>query len=149
MPNKDLLRKFAKLAVNTGANVQEGQVVAVNASPETRELARLIVEEAYNAGAKRVRVNWSDAYIGRLHYHGMTIEEARQVLGEFLRNARHNRHLCVRIIHGKGRGSKHGPVLKQQVFRWLQRWDEVLALCSARPVDGGTGAIYVLLREKR
>ena len=79
MPNKELLRKFAKLAVNTGANVQKGQYVAINASPETAEFARLIVEEAYNAGAKRVRVNWGDAYVGRLSYHGMEIEELEKV----------------------------------------------------------------------
>ena len=75
MPNKELLKKFAKLAVETGANVQKGQLVAVNASTEARELARLIVEAAYNAGAKRVRVNWSDDYVGRLGYDGMTVEE--------------------------------------------------------------------------
>ena len=47
MPNLELLKKFATLAVETGANVQKGQLVAVNASTETKELARLIVEAAY------------------------------------------------------------------------------------------------------
>ena len=32
--------------------------------------------------------------------------------------------------------------------RWLRRHRDVLAFCSARPVDGGTGAVYVLLRRK-
>jgi DNA-nicking Smr family endonuclease len=55
----------------------------------------------------------------------------------------------VRIIHGKGNGSRHrGPVLKQKINHWLRQRDEVLAFCSARPMDGGTGAIYVLLRRK-
>jgi DNA-nicking Smr family endonuclease len=39
------------------------------------------------------------------------------------------------------------PVLKGKVNHWLQQRDEVLAFCSARPVDGGTGAVYVLLKR--
>jgi DNA-nicking Smr family endonuclease len=50
------------------------------------------------------------------------------------------------VIHGKGRGSgQRGPVLKHVVNHWLRRMDGVLAFASARPVDGGTGAAYVLL----
>jgi DNA-nicking Smr family endonuclease len=55
---------------------------------------------------------------------------------------------CVRIIHGKGLRSRHkGPVIKTKVNTWLRQRDDILAFCSARPVDGGTGAIYVLLRH--
>lgn len=82
---------------------------------------------------------------GELDLHGMTVPVARQALADFLR-ARGAR--CVRIIHGKGLGSRHRrPVLKNKVNAWLQQRDEVLAFCSARPVDGGTGAVYVLLRN--
>jgi DNA-nicking Smr family endonuclease len=53
---------------------------------------------------------------------------------------------CVRIVHGKGRGSgQRGPVLKAGVNRWLQRTHAVRAFCSARRTDGGSGALYVLL----
>ena len=52
----------------------------------------------------------------------------------------------MRIIHGKGLGSKNRePVLKTKVKLWLARRDEVLAYCQARPVDGGSGALIVLL----
>ena len=52
------------------------------------------------------------------------------------------------LVHGKGLGSgQRGPILKGKVDRWLRRWDPVLAFSSARQVDGGTGAIYVLLRK--
>jgi DNA-nicking Smr family endonuclease len=52
----------------------------------------------------------------------------------------------VRVIHGKGLGSGHrGPVLKSAVNRWLRRHAAVAAFCSARRIDGGTGALYVLL----
>jgi DNA-nicking Smr family endonuclease len=55
----------------------------------------------------------------------------------------------VRIIHGKGRRSdQQGPVLKPAVAAWLRRRNEVLAYCSARPVDGGSGALYVLLGRR-
>jgi len=50
-------------------------------------------------------------------------------------------------VHGKGRRSRQpGPVLKGLVDHWLRQRDDVLAFCSARPADGGTGAVYVLLR---
>jgi len=53
------------------------------------------------------------------------------------------------VIHGKGRGSgPRGPVLKNVVNQWLQRIDCVLAFGSARRVDGGNGAVYVLLRTR-
>ena len=58
----------------------------------------------------------------------------------------HRRLGCVRVIHGKGRGSgPRGPVLKHVVNHWLRRMDDVAAFATARPVDGGTGAVYVLL----
>lgn len=83
-----------------------------------------------------------------LDLHGMNREAARKALLAFLRGARQDNMSCVRIIHGKGKGSKHrGAVLKYKVNHWLRQRDEVLAFCSARPVDGGTGAVYVLLRR--
>ena len=85
-----------------------------------------------------------------LHLHGMTAAAARDALAVFLQRARRDNLHCVRIIHGKGNGSRHrGPVLKQKINHWLRQRDEILAFCSARAVDGGTGAIYVLLRRKR
>jgi DNA-nicking Smr family endonuclease len=80
--------------------------------------------------------------------HGMTQDEARAALGAFLaESALHGRH-CVRVIHGKGRGSgNRGPVLKSAVNRWLRRHGAVRAFCSARRSDGGTGALYVLIER--
>lgn len=85
-----------------------------------------------------------------LDLHGMTVVEARDALGLFLAACRLSHVQCVRIIHGKGYGSRHKqPVLKGKLNHWLQQRDEVLAFCSARPVDGGTGAVYVLLKRGR
>lgn len=80
--------------------------------------------------------------------HGLTVEEARQELSAFLKEARERRHLCVRVIHGKGRKTaERAPRLKPAVNQWLQRNKAVLAFCSARMNDGGTGAVYVLLKK--
>lgn len=80
--------------------------------------------------------------------HGLKVEHARRVLAEFLADCRERRIRCARIIHGKGRGSGGPiPVLKAKVNYWLRLYDQVLAFCSATPRDGGTGAVYVLLRN--
>jgi DNA-nicking Smr family endonuclease len=80
--------------------------------------------------------------------HGMTVAEARTALAAFVDDCRGRGLTCVRVVHGKGRGSgARGPVLKSRVDRWLRQWDGILAFVSARQVDGGTGAVYVLLRK--
>jgi len=80
--------------------------------------------------------------------HGLTVAEAKSELGEFLREAQQQRHLCVRVIHGKGLRNVDGPPrMKPAVNAWLQRNRQVLVFCSARIQDGGTGAVYVLLRR--
>jgi DNA-nicking Smr family endonuclease len=56
----------------------------------------------------------------------------------------------VRLVHGKGqRSGPRGPVLKNKVNVWLRRRSDVLAFASTPPVDGGTGAIYILLARNR
>jgi DNA-nicking Smr family endonuclease len=83
---------------------------------------------------------------GELDLHGLTVAQAKGVLREFLADALARRAGCVRIIHGKGLRSGHrGPVLKSVVSAVLKRTAAVVAFVSARPVDGGTGAVYVLL----
>ncbi len=80
--------------------------------------------------------------------HGMTVGEAKPRLADFIENCARQGLLCVRVVHGKGLGSgQRGPVLKNSVNHWLRKWDSVLAFVSARQVDGGTGAVYVLLQE--
>jgi DNA-nicking Smr family endonuclease len=82
-----------------------------------------------------------------LDLHGLTAVEAHQAVHEFLQESSRQGSAVVRIIHGKGLGSgPGGPVIKRRVGRWLRHRDEVLAYCSARPIDGGTGALYVLIR---
>lgn len=78
--------------------------------------------------------------------HGLTVADAGRALREFLIECLEQGVRCVRVIHGKGLRSGHrGPVLKVAVNGVLRRTGAVLAFVSARPVDGGTGALYVLL----
>jgi len=91
------------------------------------------------------------AYVvdSEIDLHGMTGAEAKAALRTFIAECVEQRLRCVRVVHGKGRRSgPRGPVLKNVVNHWLQRADDVLAFGSARAVDGGSGAIYVLLQGK-
>lgn len=82
--------------------------------------------------------------------HGLNRTRARQAVAAFLIEARNRDFRCIRIIHGKGHGSPNsGPVLKRQVDIWLRKIRDVAAFCSARPNDGGSGAVYVLLTRPR
>ena len=82
-----------------------------------------------------------------LDLHGMTSVEARAATTAFLAECVLRGVRCVRIVHGKGlRSPNREPVLKRKLGRWLDVRDEVLAYCEARPVDGGSGAVIVLLR---
>ena len=83
----------------------------------------------------------------QLDLHGLTREYAREELVHFLNDALKRGHRCVRVIHGKGLGSvNREPVLKSKVRHWLMQRDEVLAFTQARPQDGGSGALVVLLK---
>jgi DNA-nicking Smr family endonuclease len=83
----------------------------------------------------------------RLDLHGHTAARAEIKLQTFLEDASHAGCRCVLVITGKGAG-----VLKGHMPGWLKRpplSGLVLALAEARPVDGGNGAFYVLLRRRR
>ncbi|MHB1093034.1 Smr/MutS family protein [Thiobacillus sp.] len=85
---------------------------------------------------------------GELDLHGHTGDEARIALAAFLNRCMIEDRRCVRIIHGKGYGSKNRlPVLKNKVRHWLTQREDVLAFCQARAVDGGAGAVIVLLKS--
>lgn len=83
----------------------------------------------------------------QLDLHGLRAEQARNLLAEFLARAVKRGQRCVLVVHGKGLGSKNRePVLRRKMASWLAQRSEVLAFCQARPVDGGSGAVVILLR---
>ena len=84
-----------------------------------------------------------------LDLHGHTAASAKLELAGFLQRAVADGVACVRVVHGKGRGSKDGrPILKQLVGGWLRHHAHVAAYVSARPTEGGTGAAVILLRKR-
>ncbi len=82
-----------------------------------------------------------------LDLHGMTAQEAKQSLLGLLYECKQRHIRCIRVVHGKGKSSNNRyPVLKNKINHWLPQMDDVLAFSSARPEDGGVGAVYVLLK---
>jgi DNA-nicking Smr family endonuclease len=88
---------------------------------------------------------------GHIDLHGMTSEEARVQVEQFVEGALADGKRALLIIHGRGLNSKDNiPVLKERLKVWLTRGRigrRVLAFATARPADGGAGAVYVLLRR--
>lgn len=91
------------------------------------------------------------AHRGHLDLHGMNREQARAAVEQFIVERKKYGHRCVLIVHGRGHNSKDQiPVLKVALKAWLERGriaKSVMAFCTARPHDGGAGAMYVLLRK--
>ena len=85
-----------------------------------------------------------------LDMHGMTAAIARNALVNFIALCSEQHIRCARIIHGKGYGSgTDAPVLKNRLNSWLRQHHDVLAFSSTQIKDGGSGALYVLLRSSR
>jgi DNA-nicking Smr family endonuclease len=84
-----------------------------------------------------------------LDLHGMTRVEAALQVAQFVRASAARGARCVRIVHGKGLGSRNRePVLKAKLRAWLVPRDEVLAFCQAPAAEGGSGALLVLLKAR-
>ena len=74
--NKSLLKKYARLVARVGANVGEGDNVLINSSLEGVGLARLVCEECYRLGARKVHVNYNDRVVSRLKF----LNESKETL---------------------------------------------------------------------
>lgn len=121
----------------SGESVEPGDDTSFHRPQVSRRVLLRLRRGLYSAAAE-------------IDLHGLTAAEAQDALAAFLQESAARGQACVRVIHGKGRRSgPNGPVLKRSVDTWLRRRDEVLAFTSARAVDGGTGALYVLLRQSR
>ena len=128
------------------------------------------------SGAAEMDITFSDEYIeGSVHgfsrklmqklkkgrfpvqdyadLHGLTKQDAEVRLRDFLLQSNRLGLRCVLVVHGRGLNSEdHIPVLKERLPLWLNRGPIkkiVLAFSTARPYDGGTGAIYILLRKAK
>ncbi len=90
---------------------------------------------------------------GHIDLHGRNMEQAYTALVAFVRAAYQEGKRHLLIITGRGRNSPGGtPVLRERVQAWLTRDPfkrVVLGFCTARPNDGGAGALYLLLRGRK
>jgi len=131
----DLARGAARFDISDTREYVEGAIVGL----DPRVLRRL----------RRGDFAWQD----HLDLHGMTSATARVAVDRFLAESVVLGHRCVLIVHGRGRNSKdQTPVLKERLKSWLARGRAariVLGFTTARPCDGGAGALYVLLRRDR
>ena len=131
----DLARGVARFDVTDTREYVEGAIVGL----DPRVLRRL----------RRGDFAWQD----HLDLHSMTSATARVAVDHFLVQSVALGHRCVLIVHGRGRNSKdQTPVLKERLKSWLARGRAariVLGFTTARPCDGGAGALYVLLRRDR
>ncbi len=80
-----------------------------------------------------------------LDLHGYTVDQARDQVSLFIRDARQQKLRCLLLVHGKAHSGE--ALLKSYVNEWLRRLPGVLAFCSAQPADGGNGALYILLKR--
>lgn len=83
-----------------------------------------------------------------LDLHGYTVVEAKAAIHQFFNECKKQHLRYVRIIHGKGyRSEQNIPILKTYVAYWLPQHHDVLAFSSAQSKDGGSGAVYIILKS--
>jgi DNA-nicking Smr family endonuclease len=126
--------------------VDQGRGFAVSSTPEYMEGTGPNIHPEISKKLHRGKFSVQ----AHLDLHGMTVSMARAEFDGFLKHALANNLRTLLIIHGRGLSSISEPVLKTKVYEWLtrgswRRW--IIAFSSARPVDGGPGATYVLLRK--
>ena len=105
---------------------------------------------AHGVDRREIRKLRKGEYIvrDRRDLHGMTGADALASVGRFIENSRHAGHRCICIIHGRGLHSEdQAPVLKTRVREYLRSHRSVLAYTEAPVSNGGSGAVYVLLRK--
>lgn len=88
-----------------------------------------------------------------LDLHGLTQVAAKEALTTFILDVVRKGYRAVLVVHGRGLRSPGGQaVLKHATAQWLSHGTiggYVLAFATARPNDGGAGAVSVLLRRER
>jgi DNA-nicking Smr family endonuclease len=149
-------RRLRKPAPSAGENLDELMpLIATSENGEAASIDAAVAGSsalAFQRGGVRIQVmrrlkRGLYPSENELDLHGLTQTAARDRLADFIVRSRDSGCRCVRIIHGKGsRSGGRGPILKTAVNLWLRRHMDVMAFASARTIDGGTGAVYVLLR---
>ena len=95
----ELLKDYAELIARTGINVEKGEEVWINCQLEQVDFIRLVVEELYKGGAKKVRVRFSDDMLSRLNYTYQTTSELSKVPEYTVAEYRYMKKHLVSVIH--------------------------------------------------
>jgi DNA-nicking Smr family endonuclease len=86
----------------------------------------------------------------KLDLHGYTLEQAKIKLIDFLVKCKQSHMHSVLIIHGSGKHSANKKaLLRNAVYAWLKQYSFTLAFASAKAADGGSGALYLLLKNSK
>jgi DNA-nicking Smr family endonuclease len=132
----------------------EPNMTSVFSDPDLRDIevedvlfyARSGIQQKVQRKLRRGELDVED----ELDLHGYTVAESKSAIIDFIEECKRRHIRYIRIIHGKGyRSEQKVPVLKTHVAYWLPQHKDVLAFASARPADGGTGALYVILKAVR
>jgi DNA-nicking Smr family endonuclease len=146
-PDANVLRRRAAAVAEEASDVPISDTAALMhavAPEEALSFARNGVQARVLQKLKQGQPHWQAA----VDLHGCNVDEAREAVLALLREARQEGLQALKIVHGKSL-QQGQPLLKTCVNGWLRQLPEVLAFVSALPRDGGTGAVYVLLKRKR
>lgn len=98
---KSLMRKYARLLIKQGVNIQKGQQLNIMTDIEAADFVTLLAEEAYRAGASKVRVDWSDTRLTKLAYRHRTVKSLCNVPAWEVEKAKHDSEILparIRLI---------------------------------------------------
>ncbi len=98
---KSLMRKYARLLVRSGVNIQKGQQLNIITDVEAAEFVNLLAEEAYRAGAGKVQVDWSSTELTKLAYRHRTVRSLCEVPDWQVEKAKHESEILparIRLI---------------------------------------------------
>ncbi|MDF3030897.1 MAG: mismatch repair protein MutS [Moraxellaceae bacterium] len=146
-PDANVLRRRAAAVAEDAPNAPISDTAALMHAvtpEESLAFARNGVQQRVMQKLRQGQPHWQAA----VDLHGCSVDEARDAVLTLLRDARQEGLQAVKIVHGKGL-MQGQPLLKTCVNGWLRQLPDVLAFASALPRDGGTGAVYVLLKRKR
>ena len=136
-------------AINHLRNLVDGHIdMDITFSDEYLEGAVPGVSRKVMRKLKRGQIPVQD----HIDLHGLTKAEAEVMVRNYIIQSHRRGYRCVLIVHGRGLNSPDQfPILKEMLPKWLNQGPArkiVLAFASSQPYDGGTGAIYVLLRRR-
>lgn len=144
-PNARLRRAAAEAEAREDTPLSDAAALMHEVLPEaTLSFARSGIQQRVLQKLKQGQMPWQAA----VDLHGCTVDQAREAVLALVHDARQANLQVVKVVHGKGL-VKEQALLKTFVNGWLRQVPEVMAFVSALPRDGGTGAIYVLLKRKR